>query len=134
VRGFGELPLQKHVVLLILILVSARTPNKEQKMGILSWLSKRYFGTRSYNDAGFPYEADLCINKCKYAVLGNYNKYYCFVKKHELRRNSTVHGCSYYTIKGEKCNGILCPNCQSDLIERTHDHRFKCAVCGNIFS
>ena len=122
------MPLQKHVGLLILIPVSARIPNKERKMAILSWLLKRYFSTRNSN------EADLCINKCKYAVLGNYNKYYCFVKKHELRRNSTVYGCSYYTIKGEKRDGILCPNCQSDLIERTHDHRFKCAVCGNIFS
>jgi len=103
-------------------------------MGILSWLSKRHFSKRSYDDASVPYEVDLCINKCKYAVLGNYNKYYCFVKKHELRHNSTIHGCSYYTIKGETGSGILCPKCKSDLIEKTPDHRFKCVVCGRIFS
>lgn len=103
-------------------------------MGILSWLSKRYFGERSYPDTGFPYEADLCINKCKYAVLGNNNKYYCFTQGHELRRNSVVHGCRYYVIKGETGSGILCPKCKSDLIEKATGSRFKCAVCGRIFS
>ena len=107
--------------------------NGQINMGILNWLSKRYFGERSYHDTCFPYEADLCINKCKYAVLDN-DKYYCFIKKHELRHNSTIHGCNYYTIKGETRSGILCPRCKSDLIEKTTGNRFKCAVCGNIFS
>ena len=102
-------------------------------MGILGWLSKKYFGKRSYPDTGFPYEAESCINRCKYAVLNTRN-YYCFVEKHELRQHSSISGCHYYVSKGEVSGDILCPDCKSDLIERTHDQRFKCVVCGRIFS
>ena len=103
-------------------------------MGILSWLSKKYFGGKQYDDTDFPYEEDLCINKCHYAVLDNHGKHYCFVKEQEIRHYSTVHGCNYYASKGETHNGILCPNCKSDLIERIGGHRFKCTACGKIFS
>ena len=113
-------------------------------MGILSWLSKRYFGERSYEDAGFhkpdvifdkDYDVeDSCISRCKYAVLDNRKNYVCFVKKHELQYNSVIHGCMHYASKGEVSGKILCPNCKSDLVQRTPDHRFKCAACGRIFS
>ena len=103
-------------------------------MGILNWLSQKYFGKRSYPDSDFPYEAELCINRCKYAVLNTRSKYYCFVKKHELQHNSVIQGCMHYAGKGEISGKILCPNCKSDLVERTPDHRFKCASCGRMFS
>ena len=112
-------------------------------MGILSWLSKRYFGERSYRNDGFPkpiflndidYDADSCIGGCKYAVLDNRKTYVCFIKKHELRYNSVIKGCIHYASKGEISGKLLCPNCKSDLIERTPEHRFKCASCGRIFS
>jgi hypothetical protein len=115
----------------------------QTKMGILSWLSKRYFGERSYEDAGFhksdfihdkDYDVDSCIGGCKYAVLDTRKNYICFIKKHELRYNSVIQGCIHYASKGEISGKLLCPNCKSDLIERTPDHRFKCAGCGRIFS
>jgi len=125
---------------LTLFLMNARISNDERrgqlKMGILNWLSKKYLGSKQYEDADFPYDdwEDLCINKCHYAVLGNHNKHYCFINKHELRSNSIIHGCMRYASKGVISGNILCPNCKSDLVERTSDHRFKCAGCGSIFS
>ena len=103
-------------------------------MGILDWLSRKYFGERSYPDTDFPYEADSCIKNCKYAVSNTHGNYSCIVKKHELEHNSVIHGCMHYVSKGEIREKILCPDCNSDLVERTHDHRFKCAGCGRIFS
>ena len=108
-------------------------------MGILSWLSKRYFCERNYPDDNFPkpdflYDVDSCIDRCKYAVLDTRSKYICFIKKYELKHNSVIHGCMHYVSKGEISSKLLCPNCKSDLVERTPDHRFKCAACGSIFS
>ena len=105
-------------------------------MGILNWLSQKYFGKRSYPDYDFPYkyEAESCINRCKYAVLNTNKNYYCFVKKHELQHNSVIPGCVHYASKAEMSGKILCPNCKSDLVERIPDHRFKCANCGRMFS
>lgn len=102
-------------------------------MGIWDWLSRKYFRKQSYHDVDSP-KPDSCIDGCKYAVLDARSKYICFIKKHELRHNSVIHGCTHYTNKGEISGKILCPKCKSDLVERIHDNRFKCSGCGKIFS
>ena len=100
-------------------------------MRILSWLLGRWVGKRDHADSR---KEDLCIDLCKHAVLDTLGNYICFMKEHELRRNSVTHGCNQYVAKGVVTGELLCPNCGSDLIDTTPDGRFKCATCGRRFS
>jgi len=86
------------------------------KMGILEWLSQKYFGKRTENDtepsepsdnvffnyqSKNPYAHKHCINVCKHAAIITKGYYYCLVDGRALKHNSVIDICKNFAARDE---------------------------------